>query len=105
MNVLLVNANLVLYQINLLLFRYAWLLAKVEDSGLGPSSFTLGGIQSFIANVLKIYGVILAAFGGVRTANAFKDGQGMSMDSGVGGLIAGLAIVGIGFALNAVSLS
>lgn len=66
---------------------------------------SISGISTVIGAAVALYGGYHLLFGALKVADAIKDGQGMSMNSGLGQLIGGAIIVVIagGFVLLAQS--
>lgn len=54
---------------------------------------SLSGISTVIGAAVALYGGYHLLFGATKVSDAIKDGQGMSMNSGLGQLLGGAIII------------
>ena len=56
---------------------------------------SLSGISTVVGAAVGLYGGYHLLFGALKVSDAIKDGQGMSMNSGLGQLVGGAIIVAV----------
>ena len=60
-----------------------------------PWTSPLSGISTVVGAAVGLYGGYHLLFGALKVSDAIKDGQGMSMNSGLGQLVGGAIIVAV----------